>query len=486
MLPLSAPTGDVAQVDLTITAIPVTLESVQTVAATSCPRRSDASAALALLDQARSALLTTIVSRGVKPAGMKRLFFDRRMDGNSNRITHQRVRVDSAVTAGSFVALRSASHFVMHGFMLDSAGIRTFFAPDAETLVDDGFAGGYCFRIIDAERSRPHQIGLGFRAADGRRDRVDIDGALWIDTLARALIDVEFSYVGLDRAYEPYHPGGRVSFQAMPNGVVLVDRWTLRFADEREDTVIMLLRRPQLKGGATARCPTNLCSNRVGLPKRDMREVGGELARVVWDDGSSWKGQLGRLVVHAVRDAAQSEMRTVMKLDDTEYLGVSDAGGALVIEDLMPGPYDLVVVDPDLSPLGITLPTGTSFAAMRDSTLSVRVTVPSAAAYVAQACGASADQGSSGTAWILGRVTTPAGRPLPGATWVVQRSVDGGGWVDIASGGSTDANGIFHYCRLALGTAVRVAARHAGAEEVSHVQALAQRLTIFTLEITPR
>lgn len=471
--PLPAPSAGVAQVDVTIAAIPVTLESVRTVAAPSCSRRSDASAALALLEQARGGLLTTIVSRGVEPARMKRLFFDRRMNGNSDRITHQHVRVDSVVTTGSFGATRSASEFVKQGFMLDSAGIRMFLAPDAETLLDDGFASGYCFRIMDAERSRPHQIGLGLRAADSRRERVDIEGALWIDTLARALVDLEFHYVGMDHMYEPYHPGGRVSFHAMPNGVVLVDRWSLRVVDVREDNATSLLG----QRSAVVKCPTRSCPNLSRPVQYDTREVGGELANAAWDDGSSWKGALGRVVVHA------SQMGAVLKLEDTDYQAVSDANGDLAFEDLLPGPYALAVVDPTLSPLGITLTTGTSLTAARDSTLSVRVAVPSAADYVARLC--DADQGAPGTAWILGRVVTPDGRPVGGAKWAVQRYADGAGAGDVVQSGLTGADGTFHYCRLALGARVRVAAQYPGAAETNLVQQLAERITVFRLELKP-
>lgn len=482
VLSLTVPSSGDVSVDITITAIPVTLESVRTLAGPSCPRRSDASAALALLEQARSGLLTTIVSRAVQPTRMKRLLFDRRM-GDGDSITHQRVRIDSAVTASSFGAVRSASDFVKQGFMLDSAGVRTFFAPDAETLLDDGFTADYCFRIMDAERSRPHQIGLGFRPADGRRDRVDIDGALWIDTVARALIDVEFRYAGLDRAYEPYHPGGRVSFQAMPNGVVLVDRWMLRLVDAREDTATAMLQRLQSQR-AVQRCPTRLCL-RASVPRSyEIHEVGGELARAAWDDGSAWKGALGGLVVHAVRDEAKLGMRTVMKLADTEYLAVSDANGDLAFADLLPGPYDLVVVDSTLSPLGITLATGASLAAVRGSTRSVRTTVPSVMDFAAKVCGA--DETPSGNAWILGRVIAANGRPVEGARWVVQRSADGAGWVDVAPGGLTGADGTFHYCRLDLGMTVRVAAQFPGAAEASHAEALTKRLSIFALVMKPQ
>ncbi|MEP6619112.1 MAG: carboxypeptidase-like regulatory domain-containing protein [bacterium] len=484
MQPLLAPTDGIAPFDVTITAIPITLDSVRTLAAASCPQRSDAPAALALFEQARHGLLTTVVSRGVKPARMKRLFFDRHFDSTSQNITHQRVHADSTVSMSSFGAVRRASEFVQQGFMLDIAGIRTFFAPDAETLLDDEFAGGYCFRIMDAQRSRPHQIGLGFRAADSRRDRVDIDGALWIDTLARALVDVEFRYTGMDRAYEPYHPGGRVSFRAIRNGVVLVDRWTLRLVDPHDDAATAMLKRLQPRRNSDTRCPTRSCYKSAAPAQYDVHEVGGELAHAVWDDGSTFDDALGRLVVHALQDSSKAMVRTVMKLDDTEYQSVSDANGDMTFEDLIPGPYDLFVVDPDLLPLGFTLATGASFSAVRDSTVSLRVPVPAAVDYAAHLC--AADKGTMGSAWILGRVATADGHPVDGATWVVQRPVEGGGWEDVGPGGVTGADGTFHDCRLSPNMTVRVVAQHPGAADAFSLRGLTGRLTVVTLEMRPR
>ena len=470
VLPVPVVNNGLAQLDVVITAIPITLEAVQTVVAARCPQRNDGAAALALLEQARTGLLATVVSRSVKPANMKRLLYDRHMDGNSERIAHQSVRIDSATTAGSFGAERTAADFVQHGFVQDSGGIRTFFAPDAETLLDDGFASGYCFRIMDGEPSRLRQIGLGFTVADRQRGRIDIEGALWIDTVARALVDIGFRYVGLDRPYEEFHPGGRVSFQAMPNGVVLVDRWALRLVGVREDTVTVRVRRLESQQRAVARY--------------FAQEIGGELARAVWNDGTRWTGALGTLRVHAVADDGLPARHTELSLNDTGYIGATDSTGTLEIVDLLPGPYDLYVIDPDLAPLGISLQTGMTFTAARDSTVQLQLAVPTAVGYAAQEC--ASEQGRAGTAWILGRVTTPDGRAVEGAKILIQKSVAFVGWVEVGEGGSTGNDGTFHNCKLGLGTLVRVIAQHAGATDASHVQALTQRLTIFTLELKPR
>ena len=224
-LPLSPSTQ---RLDIVMVSIPFLLEPVRIVASARCPKRDDRAAALSLLEQARAGLLATVVARSTNTANMTRLVFERAMDGTSDRISHQTVQIKYGATKESFTAAYGAADFVNQGFREDSAETQIYYAPDAEVLLDDGFAAGYCFHIMDPERRPPSWIGLAFKSADSRRGRIDIDGALWIDTVARALVDIQFRYVGLPAAVDVYRPGGRVSFREMANGVVLVDQFLLR------------------------------------------------------------------------------------------------------------------------------------------------------------------------------------------------------------------------------------------------------------------
>src|SRR5687768_4557447 len=243
---LPAATDGVVRVDVVMVAIPMALQSVEVSASPGCPRRRDRAIALALLEQARAGLLATVVAGAANTARMMRLRAVRTMDGNSSRIVHQRVRIDSAgVTLGSFGAARTAADFVSHGFAGDSAGLQVYYGPDAEILLDDRFSALYCFHVMDRDRRRPNQVGLGFRPAERRDARIDVDGALWIDTIARALVDIEYRYVGVNERMEPFRPGGRTSFRALPNGVVAIDQWTIRIVgskDEQGDRMVSPVR----------------------------------------------------------------------------------------------------------------------------------------------------------------------------------------------------------------------------------------------------
>src|ERR1035438_10814569 len=201
-----------------------------------CPRRSDDAATFGLWEQARAGLLATVVAREANPAHLDRLVFERRFEGNSDRITSFSVDRRAAELADkSFNASFPADVFVKSGFATDSAGVQLLFGPDADVLLDEAFARAYSFRLATRARGRPTQVGLRFGPAQRQDGRVDIDGVLWVDTAARALTDIEFGYVGLPPVTARFSPGGRVSFRQMSNGIVLIDRWQLRGMVAREE-----------------------------------------------------------------------------------------------------------------------------------------------------------------------------------------------------------------------------------------------------------
>jgi hypothetical protein len=350
--------------DITLVAIPPMLETVHIMASAKCPSRKDGPAALALLEQARSGLLSTIVAREANPATLKLLDFRQIMDGDQP--THLTVRVDmTEAAATSFVAAKSGADFVRYGFAHDdSLGVRVLSGPDADVLLDDGFAAGYCFRIQDATSGRPHQVGLAFFPADHKGGRTDIEGTLWIDTVGRSLRDIDFRYVGMP-GNQGVDPGGHVYFREMPNGVVLIDRWVLR---------------------------TGMRSIVRGRVNYVPVESGGEIARARWSDGRTWEDSLGALTVHLVNAAGRPVPHAIVALDSTEYIGTSDSLGNVVIRDLMPGPYTVVFVDTALAHSAITFKSTFTFVSHRGRTDETVLHVPSEDEFLQVACRSGKDR----------------------------------------------------------------------------------------------
>lgn len=448
--------------DVTLQSIPFLLSTRRVMAARSCPRRADTEQALGLLEQARAGLLATVVARSETPARMTRLTFRRILDDSSGVPTRQTVHVDTTTQGTtSFDAARDGGEFVRAGFLRDSAGSQYFLAPDAETLLDDEFAAGYCFRIMPSDSARRSQVGLGFAPGGGRRPRVEIEGALWIDTVARSLVDIQFRYIGLDQGYAALRPGGRVGFRDMPDGTAVVDQWTLRLVGSRPDTLHM----PR---GSLVRVAS----------RRIVQEGGGELAQAAWPDGRTWNASLGTLRLQAVRAAGGSAPGVVVQLDDTDYTATTDSMGVATFNRLVPGPYALSVVDPRMAKIGIALRTPVEFTVQRGESIARTFVVPSVEDLVATRCQAARQFSSLDSVWVVGRVVGPDESPVPGASVTLAEVVDGKD-VKLPMTYTTSGDGVFQFCRgLRSEVPLHVRATAPGRKPFDIVLTLEPRLTI--------
>jgi hypothetical protein len=481
---LPEPTDGVIRVDVVMASVSMSLTPVQVNAGPSCPRRGDRAVALGVLEQARAGLLATVVARSDKPAHMMRLRAIRTMDGFTDRILHQRVRVDTGATFGSFGAARNATDFVRNGFTADSGGQTVFYGPDAEVLLDDRFAAGYCFHMMDADRGRPNQIGLGFGPAARKNGRVDVDGALWIDTVARALVDIDFRYLGIDPRAEPFRPGGRISFREMPNGVVVIDRWSIRLVTGNRNTSdpFYSVIRPLTPDGR----PVSRDRSFYGV------EVWGELARATWPDGYSWAGPLGTLHLRVVDPEGKPVPGTIVRLADTDYEATADSSGNIELPDLVPGPYAVSLIDPELAALGITVPTDLGFVAARRWTILTRLPVRDMHDHVAERCRTGGSDGSTvrsqavpGSAWLVGRIVTPDGLPIPDARWSI-RFRDVLGEHRPVKDAAVGPDGVFQYCQLRRGENVVIDVRAKGMAETTRSVMLSRQTSVLTVVMTPR
>ncbi|HEV8499046.1 MAG TPA: carboxypeptidase regulatory-like domain-containing protein [Gemmatimonadaceae bacterium] len=480
-LPIPSAPGahEIVELDVVMRALPTLLEPVRVLAGAHCPRRSDEATTFALLEQVRAGLLSIVVAREANPAALVRLTFERAMDASGDRIASQTVRIDSAASATtSFNAAHTATDFIQRGFMTDSAKQQVFFAPDAEVLLDEGFAAGYCFRIVDPDRGRPNQIGLGFSAADRRRNRIDIEGTLWVDTVARALRDIEHRYVGLDRRIEAMRPGGHIYFREMPNGVVMIDRWFLRLIGGTLDTV---------------RTPAFTSGRRVEMPLTQVRarftatENGGEVAHARWPDGTAWRGALGTLRVHATVSDGGPAAGTSVHLIDTEYRAVADSNGDFEISDLIPGPYSLAIRDPRLARLGIEIMTPVRFVAERDSIIQRPLAVSTTEEFVVDRCVATRRYTPGDTVLLIGRAIATNDAPVAGLT-IALAVQSGQVRKELSEAYTTEADGLFQFCGRGLkpGMTIDIEASRNGSVVGLGTVVLTEGLTVVRLAIGAR
>jgi hypothetical protein len=421
-----SPTG-ATSLDIALTRIPAMLDPVRVVSA-QCRRRGRTSP-IGLIEQDRAGLLASVVARETNPATMVRFIYERRFAPDETRIASQLVRVDSsAVGPNSFTAVLDAAGFVRRGFLEDGPDGQTYFAPDAETLLDDAFAAGYCFRVMPAERQRPNLVGLGFEASNRRRGRVDVAGALWIDTVARELRDIEFRYVGLPEGIQGRNPGGRIEFASLPNGITIVTRWQL--------DLIGLERDP-------------LALRRLGRRDRDFSYFrytsGGELAQATWTDATVWRAQLGILDGQATWSDGQPASGVTFALRGTPYRATSDNTGRLLIRDIVPGTYDLLILDGALLTLGLGIESGVAIESKRDSVVQ-RLRGLNADDYASSYCRRIGRDDPNHPIRLLARALWDDGSPIDGAIWTASliRRDDR---TEVEVDGRTGADGLIAVCR---------------------------------------
>ena len=393
----------VATVDVAMHALSQMLAPVVVHANASCPKRADNDATFALWDQARAALLAAVVAREANPPRTVRIIY-KRLRSLDDAIVEQLVQIDStAVTTRPFLAVLSSEDFARGGFARDSSGMRQYLAPYADVLLDDAFMSAHCFRSHDGGSARPNQIGVVFETARRQRGRIDVDGVVWVDTAARALVEVEFHYVGVSDIATRARSGGEIWFRQMSNGLLIIDRWHIRSAGANE--------RPG--------------RDEFGVIPRDEGpiqaiEYGGQVVEASWPDGLSWRAPLGRLVVHGVDSDGRPTAGFELRLRGTNYSARPNARGVAEVASLLPGPYRAVVADTLLGRLGLAASGPATFVVVRDTTVEQRITVRDALQNVRDFCGGSGTD--SNEALLVVRIRTPEGLPVTDAAWEVRRT----------------------------------------------------------------
>lgn len=392
-------TGTPQDIAIAMEQLPTMLQAIEVLDQPGCPARRDRHAAFALWDQARAGLLSTVVARQENSAALERFVFYRIVDEHRRNVLSQLVQVDTARGSRPFGASRSARQFVELGF--EDANTGTFFAPDADVLLDDAFSRGYCFRLADGDRKRPHQVGLRFEPAVRRRGRVDIDGTLWVDTAARALSDLEYRYLGLPSEAAALRLGGRVAFAAMPPGFPAITEWSMRVAAPSSRAVTGL----------------DIASVAVVRQSLEVHELGGELARARFGD-TAWTARLGSVSGRVMRDTLPAA-GVVVHLVGTPYTALTDSTGAFAMQGLIPGRYIFGVPDAGLNASGFELTLGQAFVSNRDAQR-VTVTLPTQHDFVHSKCRTGKDTTSL---LIAGRIFDMHGMPAADTRVEVYRAV---------------------------------------------------------------
>jgi hypothetical protein len=306
--------------DVQLSRLPSLLADVQVTAQTQCPPTDDSREALALWEQARSALLASVVAREALPALATTLTFERILRPSDSLVLQQTMRVRSGRTDRPFRAPAAASTLIREGFLVRAPSGDHFSAPDADVLIDDDFAASHCFTVARRRRDEGDLLGLGFRPAPGRDSLVDVRGTLWLDPTARTLQTLEFRYTGLSEAALEAGAGGAIRFLSLPNGVIVIDRWSVLL--------------PAIERQANAR--RGAASERVV----QLHETGGALLSATWTDSLKWNAPLPTIVGEITSRGARETLESVVvTLTGTPDSAVTTSAGRFQIGPVLPGRY---------------------------------------------------------------------------------------------------------------------------------------------------
>jgi hypothetical protein len=453
--------GDVA-VDITMRRIPAMLESVRVSDQTLCPGSANHGDAFTLWEQARAALLATIVAREAKPARVKMLTYQRVIYPGGTKIARQTVHAHSGVSSRPFTASRDASDFAATGYMEEGPDGRLFSAPDADVLLDESFAATHCLRVVVGDGDHRDQVGLGFDPTKGREDLVDVSGVLWIDRADPVLRTLEYHYTGLEPAAMREHAGGLLVFRAMSNGVVFIERWYIRMAALND---YML---PWQRAGTPR-------SDRGDLRVVEVEEAGGEVAEAAWPDGLRYQATLGNVSGRVVEaDSKRPVVGARVALTDAgEFSATTDTTGRFSLSQILPGPYLMWARDTTLAQYGVVRTANAHLDVERGGTSEATLEFAPFIELVTPVC--EGQRMPRGSAIYLGRVATVEGslvsavpvtvgwqddstlaRRLPG---VAGEAPD----IPVRRTVVSDSTGHFHVCGVPRGRAVQFRATHEGA-----------------------
>lgn len=434
--------------DVRLEAVPAQLEGVRVYAGRGCPRDRQGLAAFELWEQARAALLATLVSREMHSPRIRLIASERTREPVLGRVTQQQTSTKEVVIDRSYVAARPAWAFASDGYMLEGAGKdRTFFAPDSETLLDPSFAAMHCLTVAPADARHPGQVGVAFEPVSERDTVVDIRGVLWIDRAVPALRSLEFRYTGLEPIAR--ESGGEITFLLMPNGVAMIQRWNIRTmmiamdADERYDRVQRSL-------------PPR--SQRRNTRNIGMREVSGEVASVHWRDGSAWFGRLpriGGIVTDSAGRPVAGARVWMMESGDTVTSG---ADGRFLLPPVLPTIRAVLASDSTFALAGLAR-TAHYWVSLDRDTLrrsEIRLQMHPRSLVLDQLCRGQAYR--SGTGVILGRAVTSTGTVMPNAQIDLWRQVKSAK-VELfrnEPGGLAGGDGRFVICGVPLDQKLRI------------------------------
>ncbi len=433
--------GQTVEYALQATAERLELPAITATAGRRCATRSDPGPEVAgLWTEAGKALRSSAYTAVQFPYRYRVTRKRRQLDPSSLVTRSERVQTGDSEKPTPFVAV-PAARLAEKGYVEAVGDTVLFHAPDAEILLSNEFLDTHCFQAQPADAEHSGMVGLAF-APIATGELADVRGVLWMDAATAELRVLEYGYTG-GRFPGAAQAGGRVEFRRLPSGGWIVSRWRIR-----------------MPAGASRFRPNNSALPGVDPVGEGIAEEAGEVMEIRTMEGAlvamSVQAQVAGMVWDSTRSRPLAAARVF--LEGTELTATTDSAGRFTLAGVGEGAYLLTFAHPRLDSLRYT-PEPARVVAVPPQTARRDLAIPPLGTVLTSTCMSSA----GGT--LAGVVTSRAtGQPMPGvpvrAEW--QRSGESGDTVRMLA--VSDDAGVYRFCDLPVGVAVRVALVSPGGE----------------------
>ena len=307
--PFTLGDGEVGRVALSLPVHAIPLEEIRVEADERCRLRPDEASEISRVwEEARKALSVQAWTEQESLYRFRISSYERDLDSRARIVKEERRREVDAVARAPIGSL-PAGDLMTGGFVrpLEDGG-HQYYGPDAMVLLSDLFLDTHCFRVTRS-RDRPGSIGLAFEpAVEG--EMPDIQGTLWLAETSAELELLEYAYTWAPHREADGKAGGRVEFEAMPNGAWIINRWWIR-------APILAMDRNMVRFGGS------------GIWIAGIRETGGEVVQVSTlanqDIAGAERGSLRGVVWDST--AFGPLVGAEVYLQGTDYGAISAEGG---------------------------------------------------------------------------------------------------------------------------------------------------------------
>jgi hypothetical protein len=347
------------RLEITMSRLPTRLPPVKAVVTAQCDAGANGPDVLALWDQARSGMLTSLVAHDSKAEYTSVLLYQTSFKGDDE--TPRSVdRIEMpAGTSHPFTTGVEPGELARKGYLVREGMQNAFLAPDEGVLFDESFLTSHCF-TLDAPSAFAGDSLIGIRFEPGKGSRnVDVKGVVWLRRDPLDLSLMEYSYANIDRRIERARPGGSLRFRPMPNGITMIQEWRIRSA-AASGSVISFGNAPPA-GLPTTRGRSGVAVIRrgagrtSGMPAAGRQtvvtasETGAVIEMMQWKDAPPFLAPLATISgVVMDKQTGKPLANTPIRFYRTPFTGTTDSVGAFTLVDVMPGVYEFDAGDPNL------------------------------------------------------------------------------------------------------------------------------------------